>query len=92
MFHEILGVIVVILIPLVLLALLFLYLRRMAPGGTVLASEAAAPEPVQPAPIVDGPGARVTGARKCNNCGMVTTAAKIGGLLPRCQNCNAALT
>lgn len=89
---QVLGVLAVIGIPIALLVLLFTYLRRAAPGGVVPAPTSAPSPPAEEAPSrVQGPGARVTGARTCAKCGFTTTAAMIGGMVPRCQNCNAAL-
>jgi hypothetical protein len=83
----VLGVAFVILVPLVLLALLFVYLRRTAPGGVV--APAVVPEALTAA--TDGPAGRVKGAVQCKNCGMSVTPARPGTSIPRCPNCNTAL-
>lgn len=86
---SVLVVVFIIAIPLALLALVFLYLRRTAPEGTVLASEAE--KPATPVAALEGHAARVKGAMKCPSCGMAVSPDRPGRGISRCPNCNTAL-
>jgi len=86
---QIVGIAAVVIIPIALLIMLFVYLRRTAPGGVIATPTEA--KPVLTEPIMEGPAMRVAGARKCKKCGMAVTGTAVGGMMMRCPNCNTAL-
>lgn len=78
--------VLLILVPLALFALLFVYLRRMAPGGVPKGEAGQATEDT-----LDETLARIPGARLCSRCGIqVRPVHGMHGI--ECPNCGSGMT
>lgn len=86
---EAFWIFLIVLVPVALFIALFYYLRRTAPGGTV-ETEAPKPTGVAVEAALEGPAARVTGARKCGRCGHAIKPQRGRGA-QICPNCGSML-
>lgn len=85
-FWDVVGLLLVILIPVGLFVLVYVYLRRTAPGGTV--PQAAS----TPATTVEDADAPLKGAKTCARCGYAVKPFR-GRMLGvnECPNCGSPL-